>query len=353
MVSVSSHLLDFNRWLRKSRVLIHKVHRAILISLLIIFTIFSIVACHNNSPNTGTGGSSVIASEDSTQSTSRVVKHIMGETQVPTYPERVIVLDNAHLGNAIALGTIPIGAAIGLDQAYLRTYQSYLNDQTVAAPILVGNSTDPNLEKILSLKPGLILGFEYHQTIYEQLSQVVPTVLHDSANINSSWKELVKLSGEALGQAEEAEELLKDYYQRTQELRQRLEEQKNSKLSVSAVRVNRNSGIVSLLQDSFPGTIFQDVGLVRPSAQSKNGNLENISVELISQIDGDVLFVIALRDEKNSDLLSQLKQNPLWSQLQAVKQKRVYQVDTDRWLGYNIISANFVLDDLFKYLLEE
>ncbi len=334
--------------------LMHQVNRTISISLLIVFSFLLIISCHSDPSNKKTEENSVIVSEDMTQSTSWVVKHIMGETQVPTHPERVIVLNNAHLGNAIALGIIPVGAAIGLDQTYLKAYQSYLNNQTVAAPILVGNSIDPNLEKILSLKPDLIVGFEYHQPIYEQLSQVAPTVLHDSTNINSSWKELVKLSGEAFSQAEKAEESLRDYYQRTQELRQRLEEQKISKPSVSAVRINQTSGIVSLvLQDSFPGTIFQDVGLARPSAQDENGNLKNISIELLSQIDGDILFLISLQDESNSDLFNQLQQNPLWSELRVVKENRVYRVDTAQWFGHNIISANLVLDDLFKYLLDE
>ncbi|MCA1992666.1 MAG: iron-siderophore ABC transporter substrate-binding protein [Coleofasciculus sp. S288] len=312
-----------------------------------------ISACGTDPSHVGTVHSPDAAEQTAPADTVRRVKHLMGETQVPAYPKRVVVLNNAHLGNAIALGTIPTGAAIGLDQTYLKPYRAYLDDQNRTAPILVGNSVNPNLEKILFLKPDLTIGFDYHKSIYEQLSQISPTVLYDSSDINRAWKDLVRMSGEALGQAEEAEKLLSDYYQRTQELNKQIETQ-NLELSVSAVRVDQDLGLINLvLKDSFPGTIFQDVGLSRPSAQNKDGDLENISVELISHIDGDALFLITFKDEENLELVNQLKQNPLWSQLQAVKQNRVYQVDADRWFGYNIISANFVLDDLFKYLIEE
>jgi iron complex transport system substrate-binding protein len=50
--------------------------------------------------------------------------------------------------------------------------------------------------------------------------------------------------------------------------------------------------------------------------------------------------------EENSETLSFLKQ-PIWSQLKAVQNKRVYKV---KWDVGGAIGANRIIDDLYKYL---
>ncbi len=48
----------------------------------------------------------------------------------------------------------------------------------------------------------------------------------------------------------------------------------------------------------------------------------------------------------------QLQKEPLWSELKVVQQGKVYVVG-QYWLFGSYLSANRVLDDLFKYLLPE
>lgn len=66
---------------------------------------------------------------------------------------------------------------------------------------------------------------------------------------------------------------------------------------------------------------------------------------------GDVILVISFRDRDSLKLVEDLKRNPLWSQLEAVKQGKVYPVDAEHWYGSDIVTANLVLDDLFNHLL--
>lgn len=42
----------------------------------------------------------------------------------------------------------------------------------------------------------------------------------------------------------------------------------------------------------------------------------------------------------------------MWQALNVVKNERVYTVDSSYWIFGNIQSANAILDDLFKYLLD-
>jgi len=50
--------------------------------------------------------------------------------------------------------------------------------------------------------------------------------------------------------------------------------------------------------------------------------------------------------------LADLKAEPLWSKLDVVQRGRVYKVP-EYWMGSGPISANLILDDLFKYLVEK
>lgn len=83
-----------------------------------------------------------------------------------------------------------------------------------------------------------------------------------------------------------------------------------------------------------------------------------ISKEQLYIADADAIFVWspassnseeAIKEAQNR--LKQLKADPLWSKLYAVQQNKLYAVP-GYWLGMGPISANLVLDDLFKYLVE-
>jgi ferric hydroxamate transport system substrate-binding protein len=76
--------------------------------------------------------------------------------------------------NLLALGIQPVGVAD------IRGYQKYVNVQPSLAESVVdiGTRQEPSLEAIAQLKPDLILGVELrHQTIYDTLSAIAPTLL--------------------------------------------------------------------------------------------------------------------------------------------------------------------------------
>jgi len=78
------------------------------------------------------------------ESNCRIVKHAMGETCVPTKPQRVVTLDVVTLEDVLALGIKPIGTVTCVDWSHLQ------NKLEGVENIGVG---EPNLEKVLALKP--------------------------------------------------------------------------------------------------------------------------------------------------------------------------------------------------------
>lgn len=307
---------------------------------------------------------SPVRSPDATQTAPsdsvRIVKHMMGETQVPVNPQRLITLDTNLLATALVLGIQPVGSVAWTDlngQTGLDPIKPYLDDH--AQELTVLGYSDVNLEKVLLVKPDLILGNHHYKAIYEQLSQIAPTVLYDYTEDSGRWEALTRFAAQVLGKSQEAEKLLSHYYQRVQELRQRMgvgvaspEENRASNIQVSVISPDSN-GVSLIHKGLLAGSVLEDVGLSRPPEQDKDGFQSFVSFESIPQMDGDVIFVVSYVDKDSLDLVNQLKNKPLWSQLEAVKQGKVYLVDAQHWKGTDIVRANLILDDLFKYLVDE
>lgn len=305
------------------------------------------VACHH--------GGSLPVNEKITNTACRNVEHLGGITCVPEKFERLVTLDDAE--NVIALGIKPVGAVIS-------DFSSYWQDQLTGVKN-IGKIGEPNLESILALKPDLIAGFEYQQDIYPLTSKIAPTVLFEFGH-SGNWKEVFTNISVALDKKEVGQQLMENYYHRLAEFKQQMGNNL-SKLKVSVVRVYPDKINLYLL-DSFCGIVLQDAGLSRPESQNYTasqsvrlfGNPIQMSIgnELIEKADGDVIFIWtneesdAKGNQTAQKKLEQLKSNPLWQNLKAVQENQVYLVPR-YWIGSGILAANAIIDDLFKYLINQ
>lgn len=287
------------------------------------------------------------------------VDHAAGKTCVPNQIERLVTLDSTSFENAIALGLKPIGTVAfqGLD--------AYLSDQ-LADVTDIGKSGEPNLESILALKPDFILGLDYQQTLYEQVSQIAPTALL-SFDHSGQWKEVFANYSQVLNREEIGEQVMDDYQQRSQTFQQQLAAQTstNAPFQVSVVRIYPDT-INLYFRESFPGVVLQDAGLARPDFQDitateaqnryQNPIQASISLEKLDAADGDAIFVWTSENTEEANQTAQqklaaLQSNPLWQTLKAVQSNHIYFVPS-YWIGSGPIAANAILDDLFKHLIE-
>jgi iron complex transport system substrate-binding protein len=273
----------------------------------------------------------------------------MGETCVPLNPQRIVVLDSEMLEAAIALDKKPVGSPLEYVMSPVPT-EGIEN---------LGDVDAINLERVLALKPDLILGLADFTAPYSQLSQIAPTVLLDFEH-SGEWKERFVFVGEVLGKSEEVDRVMSNYYQRAKEFQEKMTASKETEVSV--VRIYPTQ-INLYTKAGFPGTILEDAGLSRPASQDLNleetkGLADNpiqysISEEVINKADGDAVFVVVGNwDDKIQEVLTSLKTDPLWTKLEAVEQGKVYEVG-DYWIGTGVIAANAMLDDLFEYLVED
>ncbi|GAA6619145.1 ABC transporter substrate-binding protein [Scytonema sp. NUACC26] len=293
----------------------------------------------------------------------RVVKHSLGETKVPIHPQRVVVLHGFMWTDALAVGVKPIGAPLKIPLIQPTSEQR----QSVVDVGFLPN----NLEKVLALKPDLILGlFEQQKDIYPLLSHIAPTVLIEVKNVRD-WKDHFMQVANALNKTEEAQKVLFNYHSRIKKFR--------ATAGVDAKRLivrhrfpqtpvlvvgfyNGNCRVFSWEENSFSGGIIEEAGLTLKTAPSQLNKLQksgiySISWERLDLIDNSIIFLspshflFSKSDiEENQKAVKQLQTMPLWLRLKSVQQGKVYPVKV-HWVGNGPIAANRVLDDLFKYLL--
>jgi iron complex transport system substrate-binding protein len=324
------------------------VPRPLRFQLLTLITIVLclVSACGDHSSSTNISNAQLQPSD------CRVIKHAMGETCVPRNPQRVVTIDPFSLENVLAFGIQPVGVAASSDWLEDR---DYLRDRLPDIEI-IGDFGQPNLEKILVLKPDLILGLSATKDVYPQLSQIAPTVLFDFTS-SGQWKSILMHNANSLDKTDVANQLMAGYNNRLNNFKTRMRVNATSpkenpqQLEVSIIRIYPNT-ISIYTHDTFVGSIVKDAGLTRPPAHHQSGQL-SISKESLQVADGDVIFLWSNEtgrvQQEMQTKIAQLKADPLWQNLNAVQQGRVYEVPS-YWIGSSILTANVVLDDLFKYL---
>ncbi|MBW4514831.1 MAG: iron-siderophore ABC transporter substrate-binding protein [Timaviella obliquedivisa GSE-PSE-MK23-08B] len=313
-------------------------HLLILITLILCL----VSACGNNVSSDSVSDSPLQTSD------CRIVEHAMGETCVPLNPQRVVTIDPFSLENVLAFGIQPIGVAMSPDWLNDR---DYLRDR-LSGIEAVGNFTQPSLEKILALKPDLILGLTEDEKIYSQLTKIAPTVLFNFES-SGQWKDILMHNAETLGMTDVKNQLMVSYGDRLADFKAQMGT-RLQQLEVSIIRIYPNT-ISIYTSDTFVGSIIEDAGLARPLLQTPTGQLD-ISKESLQIADGDVIFLwnneSGQSQQEVQTEIAKLKADPLWQRLKAVQQGQVYEVPS-YWIGSSILSANAVIDDLFKYLIEE
>ncbi|WP_053228048.1 ABC transporter substrate-binding protein [Spirochaeta cellobiosiphila] len=305
--------------------------------LSLLFLIFALSVFGN--------GTSEKQSDEGTRT--RTISTDLGNVDVPIHPERVVVLD--AMDNVLALGIKPVGASnwMGSASGEKAGFPTYLANEDLSDVTWLGDNKQPNLEMIMSLHPDIILGrMNRHEGIYDTLSAIAPTVLVDQKALGG-WKGQFLAYGEALNKSAEAKELLIQYDKRTTNIAQKIKGL-NRIPTVSVVRFDPNR-IVIYEKKIFAGSVLNDAGILRPEYQDKDRKSEAISAEQIDLVDGDIL--ITIQANQNTSILSKLKDNPLWSNLEAVKKDKVYNVSFDIWIGgWTITGANLILDDIESLL---
>ncbi|EJV89634.1 ABC transporter substrate-binding protein [Bacillus cereus] len=273
------------------------------------------------------------------------VEHAMGKTEVPANPKRVVILTNEGTEALLELGVKPVGAVKSWTGD---PWYPHIKDKMKDVKV-VGDEGQVNVETIASLKPDLIIGNKMrHEKVYEQLKAIAPTVF--SETLRGEWKDNFKFYAKALNKEKEGQKVLTDYEARMKDLKGKLGDKVNQEISM----IRFMPGDVRIYHgDTFSGVILKELGFKRPGDQNKDDFAErNVSKERISAMDGDVLFYFTFdkgNEKKGSELEKEYINDPLFKNLNAVKNDKAYKVDDVIWnTAGGVMAANLLLDDIEK-----
>ncbi|PSB06393.1 iron-siderophore ABC transporter substrate-binding protein [Pleurocapsa sp. CCALA 161] len=277
----------------------------------------------------------------------RIVQHTMGQTCIPLKPQRIVALDLEILGNLLAMNIEPIATASYIEVTE-KPFPKYFPDRSEDIKH-VGSPDTPSLEKILQAKPDLIVMNDYLEGFYDQVSQISPTIVMQT---ESPWKQKLVALGKILNKEDIANQLINNYIQRIDELKQALGDRR-TELIVSIATMTQSFGIWSYGSKHPLSIVLNDLDVQRPPSQVGDFVYTGlISIEKLDAIDGDVLFFLTRHKEEDNKAIAKLQENPLWKQLKVVQSDRVYEVDMDHWyLDNSILGINEVIDDLERYLV--
>lgn len=313
-----------------------------LLSLLLISTLLFLAACGNKEEKDESAG-------NDTNEETYTVKHAMGTTEIKGTPKKVIILTNEGTEALLAMGVTPVGAV----QSWTGDpWYDHIADKMKDVEV-VGTESELNMEAIAKLQPDLIIGNKMRQEEqYNQLKDIAPTVMAET--LRGNWKENFELYAKALNKEEKGKEVLAEYDQRIEDLKSKLGDKLNQKVSM----VRFLAGDVRIYhKDSFSGVILDQLGFARPDGQDVDDFAEKgVTKERIPAMDGDVLFYFTYEtgDGEANKLAEEWLNDPLFKNLEVAKQDKVYEVSDAIWnTAGGVLAANAMLDDIEKYFLEK
>lgn len=267
------------------------------------------------------------------------IEHQFGSTTLTEAPQRVVAIGYTEQDLLLALGVTPVAVRYwyGDEDGIHAWAEDYVEgDMPVVLNMPYGNL---NYEAILDLQPDLISAVTsgITQEEYDVLSQIAPTITQTDEYIafGVPWQAAMALVGAAVGKSAEADDLIAEVDGLFEEARLANPEFEGKTVAV-AYYYNGTYGFYTD-QDSR-ARFFTDLGLVVPQELvdiAGESFYADISAERIDLLDQDVIVIINLQFIEGGR--EALEADPLFSQLDAVKEGRVVYFDevSENALGFS------------------
>ncbi|MED1918185.1 ABC transporter substrate-binding protein [Bacillus thuringiensis] len=252
-------------------------------------------------------------------SETRTIEYLGKKYTVPQKVEKIVITGAMEaMEDAVVLDVHPIGA-ISVGGQFPEIFASVTGKSEA-----IGEKQQPNFEKILQLKPDVILGStKFQKKVVDNLQKIAPIIL--VSHISTDWESNLKLMGELSGKQAEAEKVLTEYETNTQAVKASLKEKLQGK-KVAAVRIRGTQAYVYPKDVYFNPVLYDELGLEVPEQISKAKTQEAISVEQLAEMNPDYLFVqFSTRENQDAkNAFDELKKNPIIQSTNAFKQDHVY-----------------------------
>lgn len=241
------------------------------------------------------------------------------EVEIPADPKKIVYV-GSNPGDLLALGIKPAGASL-----------SVIGTQ-VAYPDLLEGIEDIgypfSAEKILALSPDLIIFDDWDETGIEALSKIAPTVV---VGLDGTFptEERVHQIADLLGRTDVADQWFKDYQMKVDTVKKQLN-LKDGETATSLLVLGQDLYIMG--NKGLNETLFGRLGFKPAEGVQKvitaDERFVTISDEVLPQYIGTHLFLLTDNSDKTAARQAALMDSGLWKAIPAVKEGRVYTLDS-------------------------
>ena len=286
-------------------------------------------------------------SEDKKSENTVTVTDVRGEVEIPAEPKRIVDLS----GNSdilSILGYKVIGTANSDAYDYTK-FPKYLEETLKGAEILGYSMQDTmDVEAVMNLNPDLIVISTVQEKMYDQLSEIAPTVMIQLEALN--WKEDVKAFAKVFNKEEEANKWLSDYETKAKEAGDKIKSEYGEDTTYLSFLASGGQFFV-FDGAGFGSVLYEDMGLAKPEGMPEQSDisLPVVTYEGLAAIKSDYIFLIATQED-----LAQLESNAIWNSLPAVKEGKVVVLDSSPYFnqGYSSIGRQLLVDEIGEMLNE-
>jgi iron complex transport system substrate-binding protein len=244
---------------------------------------------------------------------------------IPEHPKRVVILNASNLELYYAAGGQAIAKPVS------SAFDVELQKKIADIPE-IGFIHSPNLEKIISLHPDLVIGTNvpFHNALKDALQKAgIPLYI----NSISSYEDVLKtitFYGELANAKDRAIEKRR---QIETEYTAVINKAKGEKTPKSLIIFGSPDSYSMATKKSFSGDLVNRLG--GGNIADLNNNFGDsyvpLSMEYITQKDPEVIFIITMGNSKKvmENFKNDMKENPIWNDVNAVKNGRIYQLPAD------------------------
>lgn len=271
----------------------------------------------------------------------KTIVHDFGTTELKKVPKRIVILDNLYGEILDPLHITPVGATTG--QADSQEFSTLFKKQYKDAKVVsVGWQGSPDLDKIAELKPDLILMTGEQEDLYDELSEIAPTVGYQ-INTDENW-DYHETSLKVAEIFDKRDEMKKDL-DRVDAREAVFAENVKAKFGnqkLMYLRVTDND--IRYYAYGHFGYLYDTYHFNRAETFNPDDMFQVIDPDKLKDINPDLLIVQADSQEL---LDNKLKNNPVWSSLKAVQNNKVIYADYSTYmLGFGIVSQKAIMKQI-------
>ena len=288
-----------------------------------------------------TSGHNAESNQTSQNFKEKTIVHDFGTTELKKAPKRIVILDNLYGEILDPLHITPVGATTG--QADSQEFSTLFKKQYKDAKVVsVGCQGSPDLDKIAELKPDLILMTGEQEDLYEELSEIAPTVGYQ-INTDENWD------------YHETSLKVAEIFDKRDEMKKDLD-RVDAREAVFAENVKAKFGYQKLMYLRVTdndiryyayghfGYLYDTYHFNRAETFNPDDMFQVIDPDKLKDINPDLLIVQADSQEL---LDNKLKNNPVWSSLKAVQNNKVINADYSTYmLGFGIVSQEAIMKQI-------